>query len=197
MFDYGDKILGSGQSSDSIMILWQGFISVRVVRFNTETEQMDDYWLDTLEKGACFSVYNAFAPDWHSLVTYKASAKNTIILKMNVAELQALGVNNLTIKDKVDIAKLRVINHEVDEIDYFTFPKKYLEVMLVNQSRQDMVKMRQHLAKQKKIMVREIIHYTNHVREGKANIPKPLDMLLQIKVDREELMLDIAKLDRL
>jgi len=88
--------------------------------------------LDTLEKGACLSVYNAFNPDWTSLLTFKAAEKNTMLLKLKASDLEDLGVANMEIKDRLDIAKLRIKNNEVDEIDYFTFPKKYLEMNLVN-----------------------------------------------------------------
>ena len=92
-------------------------------------------------------MYNAFNPEWTSLLTFKAAEKNTILLKLKASELEELGVNNYEIKDRVDIAKLRIKNKEVDEIDYFTFPKKYLEMNLVNQTRLDMVQKRRHLEK--------------------------------------------------
>ena len=62
-----------------------------------------------------------------------------MLLKLKASDLDELGVANMQIKDRVDIAKLRIKNNEVDEIDYFTFPKKYLEMNLVNQTRLDMV----------------------------------------------------------
>ena len=115
-----------------MMIVWQGLVQVRVVRLDVETGERDDLWLDTLEKGACLSVYNAWNPSWTSLLSFKASEKNTIMLKLKASDLDKLSKNNFDIKDKVEIAKLRIENQEVDEIDYFTFPKKYLEVNLVN-----------------------------------------------------------------
>ena len=61
------------------MILWHGLIQVRVKRCDPDTGHCDDLWFDTLEKGACFSVYTAFNKDWYSLVSLKASAKNTVV----------------------------------------------------------------------------------------------------------------------
>ena len=55
-----------------------------------------------------------------------------MLLKLKASDLDELGVQNMEIKDRLDIAKLRIKNNEVDEIDYFTFPKKYLEMNLVN-----------------------------------------------------------------
>ena len=55
-----------------------------------------------------------------------------MLLKLKASDLEELGVDNIDIKDRIDIAKLRIKNNEVDEIDYFTFPKKYLEINLVN-----------------------------------------------------------------
>ena len=129
-----------------MMILWEGLVSVRAVRYDPEEEKgREDLWLDTLEKGACLSVYNAFNPDWTSLLTFKAAQKNTILFKLKASDLESLAVNNIEIKDRLEIAKLRIKNNEVDEIDYFTFPKKYLEVNLVNQTRKDMVEKMKHL----------------------------------------------------
>lgn len=80
-------------------------------------------------------MYNSFNPDWTSLLTFKAAEKNTIMLKLKASDLEDLAISNLEIKDRLEIAKLRIKKNEVDEIDYFTFPKKYLEMNLVNQTR--------------------------------------------------------------
>ena len=47
----------------------------------------------------------------------------------------------------------------------------------------------------KAIMVGEILHYAQHVREGRANIPRCLDLLVLIKKDREEQKDDIEYLN--
>ena len=94
VYDYGETILGSFQSSDCMMIVWQGLVQVRVVRLDVETGEREDLWLDTLEKGACLSVYNAFNPSWTSLLTFKASEKNTIMLKLKASDLEDLSKNN-------------------------------------------------------------------------------------------------------
>ena len=154
VYDYGETILASFHSSDSIMIIWQGLVQVRVNRIDHETGETEDLWFDTLEKGACLSVYNAFNPDWTSLINFKASEKNTILLKLKASDLEDLGVKNYQIKYKVEIAKLRIKNNAVDEIDYFTFPKKYLEVNLVNQTRKDMAIKRQNQCEKKAIMIK-------------------------------------------
>ena len=46
-------------------------------------------------------------------------------------------------------------------------------------------------------MVKEILHYAQHVREGRANIPRCLDLLVLIKKDREEQKDDIEYLNEI
>jgi hypothetical protein len=125
-----------------------------VVRTDADTGIREDIWLDTLEKGACLSVYNSFNKDWTSLLTYKAAARDTVLLKLKASDLEDLGKISYKIADKVNIAKLRIKSDEVDEIDYFTFPKKYLEINLVNQTRKDMFNYRKNLREKKAIMVK-------------------------------------------
>lgn len=69
------------------MIVWEGNVQVRVERRNPDTNQVTSYWLDTLEKGACISVFKCF-DNSKSLVNYYASSKKVIIEFISAEELE-------------------------------------------------------------------------------------------------------------
>lgn len=83
--------------------------------------------MDTLDKGACFSVYTAFCEERTSLVDFYANSNKCIVYQINSQDLVDLARDNIDIKDRLNTVKLRIKNNMVDDIDYFTFPKKYLE----------------------------------------------------------------------
>ena len=46
-------------------------------------------------------------------------------------------------------------------------------------------------------MVKQILHFAQHVREGRANVPRCLDLLVLIKNDRKQQKDDIEYLDEI
>ena len=107
------------------MILWDGLIQVRVERVNPSTGEVQSYWLDTLEKGACISVFNCFS-NKKSLVNFYAASPNCRIDFIEASDLENLGKEIIALNDRLNVIKLRIKNKMVDDIDYFTFPKQYL-----------------------------------------------------------------------
>lgn len=99
---------------------------MRVERRNPISGELQSYWLDTLTKGACFSVFNCFE-NTKSLVNFYASSKSTIIDQIHIDDLLNLGKDIQALSDRLDIIKLRIQNKLVDDIDYFTFPMRFLE----------------------------------------------------------------------
>ena len=73
------------------------------------------------------------------MVSYIACSKKTMVFSLNSKDLIELGQSNYKIKDKIDIALLRIKNNLVDKLDYFTFPRKYLEKNLEKYTRKDLV----------------------------------------------------------
>ena len=106
------------QAFDKIIILWKGLIQARV------TDQSKDFWLDTLEVGACIGVYSAWSKEKTSLLDYIAFSKCVVVQMISVSELQKLSTKIIPLADRIKRMKLRVNNDEVDDIDYFTFPKQ-------------------------------------------------------------------------
>ena len=69
------------------MILWEGTIQARVRRFDPETNEMKDYWFDTLEKGVSMQVYNSFMTDKTSLLDFYSSSSPCRIYYIDHKEL--------------------------------------------------------------------------------------------------------------
>ena len=45
-------------------------------------------------------------------------------------DLESLGKDEMALRDRLDIIKSRIRNKMVDDIDYFTFPKKLLQIQI-------------------------------------------------------------------
>ena len=108
-----------------IMIVWEGLIQARIERLDPDTNELQSYWLDTIEKGACFSVFNCFS-NTKSMVNFYAASPNCIINTINAKDLENLGKEIIPLNDRLNVIKLRIQNKLVDDIDYFTFPKRLL-----------------------------------------------------------------------
>lgn len=80
------------------------------------------YWLDTIGKGACISVFNCFK-NTKSLVNYYVESCNCVIDMIDVKDLEQLGEEMLALYDRLDLIKLKIQNKLVNDIDYFKFPK--------------------------------------------------------------------------
>lgn len=78
VYDFGDAILLGHMENSHIMIVWEGSIQVRVERRNPVNREIESYWLDTLEKGSCISVFRCF-DNSRSLVNYYASSKKVAV----------------------------------------------------------------------------------------------------------------------
>lgn len=98
------------------------------------TQELKDYWFDTLEKGACIGVYSSWVKEWTSLLNYIVCSKNVVIYTISIEELIHLSKKIIPLRDRLEKIKLRIQNHEVDDLDYFTFPKKFMEKNLVNKT---------------------------------------------------------------
>ena len=98
---------------------------MRVELVNQKTKRLKSYWFDTLDKGACISVFSCFS-DYKSLINLYASSPHCIIQFIKAKDLEMLGQEILPLNDKLNIIKLRIQNKEVDDIDYFTFPMHVL-----------------------------------------------------------------------
>lgn len=125
-YEFGDSILLGHMENKNILIVWEGTVQVRVERRDPNTGYLSSSWLDTLEKGACISVFNCFY-NTKSLVNFYASSKKCIILMIKVDDLEQLAKETIVLNDRLNVIKLRIKNKFVDDIDYFTYPKRFLE----------------------------------------------------------------------
>lgn len=97
VFDLGDIVLKQGQNNEKIMILWEGTIQVRVSRKDPDSNHIEDFWLDNLEKGAQIAVYSSFIERQTPLVNFYASSKNCVVLQIDVKELIELSNNDIAL----------------------------------------------------------------------------------------------------
>ena len=88
---------------------------------------MTNIWFDHLNQGTCFGVYNSFSDVNTSLVDYYASSKHVSVYKIDVTDLEKAAENSIQLRNNLDIVKLRIKNNHVGDIDYFKYPKRFLE----------------------------------------------------------------------
>lgn len=185
IFEEGDLVLGKGQINQNILILWEGTIQVRVTKKDVETEEVSDYWLDNLEKGTCFSVYNCFDRRRSQIVDFYASSQTCVIQSININELENLAQNIIALNDRLKHVKLRIQSNMVDDIDYFTFPTQMLEQNIQNKTDDDFRQYRKKMAKAKEIMTKQILRFVELHKEKKADFPKAIDLLMEIRKGRQ------------
>ena len=89
VYEFGDTILLQQMENKHIMIVWEGIVQVRVERRDPVTDEISSYWLDTLEKGACISVFRCFG-NTKSLVNFYAGSKKVIIDFIRAEDLEQL-----------------------------------------------------------------------------------------------------------
>lgn len=124
-YERGDNILKRYMANDRIMIIWEGEVQVRVERVDPDTGKPQSYWFDTLEKGACLSVYTCFGNSKSLVNLYAASVCTIQFIKTK--DLEDLGKRNVALKERLNVIKLKIENSLVGDIDYFTFPKRLLQ----------------------------------------------------------------------
>ena len=61
------------------------------------------------------------------MVNYYACSKKCVIDYIEVEDLENLAKEIIPLNDRLNIIKLRINNKELDDIDYFTYPKRHLE----------------------------------------------------------------------
>ena len=127
VFDQGDLILASGQKNKSIYILWEGEIQVRVIHLEKDNNSETDLWFDNLKKGACFEVYNSLDDTNTSLVNYFACSRHVSVYKLDIKDLEEASKTSIGLRDRLQFIRLRIKRKHVGDIDYFKYPKRFLE----------------------------------------------------------------------
>jgi signal-transduction protein with cAMP-binding, CBS, and nucleotidyltransferase domain len=69
-YEVGDLLPGATEDCEVISILWNGYLQVRAHRHDLATDTYENLWFDTIEKGTCFNVYNAWNKQWSSLLNF-------------------------------------------------------------------------------------------------------------------------------
>lgn len=71
-----------------------------------------------------------------------------------MSDLNELAEQDMQIKDRLNTVSLRINNKLVDDIDYFTFPTKFLEKTNIGKTDADYIKDRKKYLQSKQIMVK-------------------------------------------
>lgn len=140
------------------MIVWEGSIQARVERRNPVTREIESYWLDTLEKGACISVFRCF-DNSRSLVNYYASSKKVAVDFISANDLEDMARQTIALNDRLSVIKLRIKNKMVDDIDYFTYPKRLLEQNLEQWNEQARKSMLESYKEAKTQLINEMLSF--------------------------------------
>ena len=111
-----------------------------------------------MERGACISVFNCFE-DTKSLVNFYASTSHCVIDYIHVDDLENLAKDIIVLQDRINLIKLRIQSGQVDDIDYFTFPKRFLQQSMENQTELERRIKVQNYLKAKKTMIQEMLGY--------------------------------------
>ena len=126
-FQYGESILSPVESNKNIIIVWSGLLQVRVQLTNNLTDQTEDYWLGNIGPGSCIDAYNCFNTHKKSIVSYFANSNICQIVYIKLRDLFNLGKSIIELNHSLKVAELKS-RGLVDDIDYRTFPKKYLYI---------------------------------------------------------------------
>jgi len=156
-YEKGDRILKQNMGNSNIFIIWEGEVQARVSCYNKEADNYDDLWLDTLEIGACFNIYNCFFKDNLPLLDMYADTKVAKLFCLNANELIELSEKSMSLMDRINTVKLKITGRLVDDIDYFPFPKKYLESNVQFKTDQDIRQERKNYLQQKEVMKHQMI----------------------------------------
>ena len=112
-------------------------------------------------------------------------------------DLENLAKGCLPLYDRLNEVKIKIKNRMCDDIDFKTFPSKYLLVNYeINSTKSRVVKVAEHkrYLKAKSMMVQQILKYANDFKEGRVKIPKAMNMLELIRNDRITYRRDINML---
>ena len=168
------------------MIIWQGEVQVRIERTNPTTGIHESYWFDTLQKGTCLSVFNCFTSNSKSVINLYAATPCTILF-IKASDLEDLGKEIIALKDRLDIIKLRIKNRQVDDIDYFTFPKRLLQSEIEKLTEPKIALFLSNYKKSKKKLLQAILNFANLYKKGLCKFPDAINLLDLIWHDKKQI----------
>ena len=176
-YEAGDCIFKQGEHQPRILIIKKGQVQVRICRKDSETGEQEDFWMVNLKEGSCINVYNSFQKDKESFFSFYVLTQTCQIDYLNIETLEELKVNYLDLSDVLKILYHRIKLGHVDDLDYFTFPKKKTEIVFFFEEKSKRLK----LCLKMSIMIKRfVIMY----RLGVVQYPAALTVLNKIREDR-------------
>ena len=105
------------------------------------------------------------------MVNFYASSQDCVILSIDIADIESLAKENIVLNDRLSVIKIRIKNKAVDDIDYFTYPKRFLESNVENQTELSRQLKIARYVKAKNTMILEILSYVRQYKAGKCQYP--------------------------
>lgn len=94
-YEAGAIICARGDEKQEILFLKAGVIVIEVPIVNPDSNKVDEsIYMDWLNEGSCFCVYNSFNKDMCQLVNFRASS-TCIIDSLSMADLMELQRSNI------------------------------------------------------------------------------------------------------
>jgi len=82
---------------------------------------------------------------------------------ISISDLLNLSKNIIALQDRLKRVKLRIKNHLVDDLDYFTFPKKIMLSNLLNKTDEEIINERRKYNSNKRIMIKQILKFSKKI----------------------------------
>ena len=89
----------------------------------------EDLWIGDLEQGSCFNAHLPFHDNNLSKVSFYSNSKYLNIGYLDIDEIFKLCQNDsslIPVLDKLKKTKFKVKYNLLDDLDFFTFPRKYI-----------------------------------------------------------------------
>lgn len=188
-FTFNELVFKQNSHSDSIMIVMQGTLTMRVMHCDERTGKLYDLIFGYLYQGACFNAYHCFAgPKKKSLLSFFSADKKAVVGFIKVKDLLALGGENPIIKGILNEVRFKVKHHLTDDIDFFPFPLKCLEGLNLAKKPIDLIGDSLRSRVQKKKTIIQTKAYFIRLGKGEIELPVVLDVIRKNQEDRALIM---------
>lgn len=103
---------------------------------------------------------------------------------ISIDDLEKFAQNNFAVKNRLKLVKLRIKAKQVGDIDYFKYPKRFLETTVEKMSQKDIDQYRTKQIQAKERMIKCILRYAYNFKKGRVMFPPALTALSKIRKDR-------------
>jgi len=168
-------ICGRGDEKQEIMFLKAGVIVIEVPVINPDSNKVDEsIYMDWLNEGSCFCVYNSFNKDMCQLVNFRACS-TCIIDSISLPDLMELQRSNIQLSDTLKKVEIEILNGEKSEHDFFRYrpPREG--------NSQNIIK-----SMIRKKFRESVIRYCKEIQSGERKVQPALEALRRFQSERKK-----------